>query len=91
MTTVTPIYSELIAYKANCHCSAVTFTVRLCPLSTLKLGECNCSICTRNGYLMVYPARENVEYHTGADNLTEFRFASETGVHKFCKTCGSSI
>ncbi|KZP15368.1 hypothetical protein FIBSPDRAFT_750286 [Athelia psychrophila] len=106
MSTITPpTDSELVAYKANCHCSAVTLTVRLPPLSTLELSNCNCSICTRNGYIMVYPTPENVEYHTGADNLTEFRFASENGVHrlvtysfathkaahKFCRSCGSSI
>ncbi|KZP15376.1 hypothetical protein FIBSPDRAFT_867306 [Athelia psychrophila] len=92
MSTVTPpTDSELIAYKANCHCKAVTFTARLPPLSTLELSNCNCSICTRNGYIMAYPARENVEYHTGADNLAEFRFASEKAVHRFCKTCGSSV
>lgn len=86
-----PASSELVAHKANCHCGAVTFTVRLPPLSSLELGVCNCSICTRNGYIMAYPSIADVEYHTGADNLTEFRFAREVGVHKFCKTCGSSI
>ncbi|KZP15367.1 hypothetical protein FIBSPDRAFT_1048163 [Athelia psychrophila] len=88
MSTITP---PIIAYKANCHCSAVTLTVRLPSLSTLELSNCNCSLCTRNGYVMAYPTSENVEYHTGADNLTEFRFASENGAHRFCKTCGISI
>lgn len=82
---------ELIAHKANCHCGAVIFTVRLPPLSSLEFGACNCSICTRNGYIMAYASIADVEYHTGADNLSEFRFAREVGVHKFCKTCGSSI
>lgn len=83
--------SDLIAYNANCHCGAVTLTVRIPSLSALEVFSCNCSICTRNGYLMVYPERKNVVFHTGLDNMTDFRFGKQVGVHRFCKTCGSSV
>lgn len=92
MSNITAITtSELASYKGACHCKAVTFTVRIQSLSELGLNSCNCSICSRNGYLMVYPDPSNVDYHTGLDNITEYRFSTTGGPHKFCKTCGSSI
>ena len=45
----------------------------------------------RNGYLMVYPKRENVALHSGYDHLKSYRFASKRFEHKFCSTCGSSV
>jgi hypothetical protein len=45
----------------------------------------------RNGYLMVYPKREDVVFHTGYDLMKAYRFATKQAEHKFCPTCGSSI
>jgi hypothetical protein len=86
----TPRIPELISYDANCHCGAVTFTVKIPTLQNLKVTSCNCSFCTRNGYLMVYPERKNVTFHSGYDNLTSY-FVLHKNLHKFCSTCGSSI
>ncbi|KAF7973563.1 hypothetical protein HWV62_14828 [Athelia sp. TMB] len=82
---------DLKTYYGNCHCGAVRFTVKIASLSTHEVGSCNCSICTRNGYLMIYPAPENITFQQGSDNLKEFRFGSQAFVHHFCKTCGSSV
>ncbi|KZP24173.1 hypothetical protein FIBSPDRAFT_736188, partial [Athelia psychrophila] len=89
MVTSPPI--ELTTYHGNCHCGAVHFIVRIPELSAHEVGSCNCSICTRNGYLMVYPSPENVEFTIGKENLAEYRFGSGASVHRFCKTCGSSV
>lgn len=40
---------------------------------------------------MVYPERKNVIFHTGLDNLTEYRFGNKLAAHRFCKTCGSTV
>lgn len=89
MSTPTP---ELTSYKGNCHCGAVRFTLKIPSLTEHEVISCDCSICTRNGYLMVYPERQNTTLETGADNLTEFRFTNESpAVHKFCSICGSSV
>jgi len=83
--------SELTPYNANCHCGAVTYTVLVPSLADHKVTSCNCSICSRNGYLSVYPKRTDVIFHTGYDRLSTYSFGSKTVVHRFCPTCGSSI
>ncbi|KIM77152.1 hypothetical protein PILCRDRAFT_41051, partial [Piloderma croceum F 1598] len=95
----------LTAYNASCHCGALSLTLRIPSLSqndngsNIKVSSCNCSICTRNGYLMVYPKRENVVFHSGFDNSEDnkgpggsysFR-GSKRAVHRFCKVCGSCV
>jgi hypothetical protein len=81
---------EFTSYDANCHCGAVTFTVKVPSLKDHKVMSCNCSLCTRNGYLMIYPHRKDIIFHSGYDNLTSYLVLSKN-VHKFCKTCGSSV
>jgi hypothetical protein len=81
---------ELISYAANCHCGAVTFTVKIPSLTDHKVMSCNCSLCTRNGYFMIYPERKDVVFHSGYNNLTSY-LVLNMNVHKFCSTCGSSI
>jgi hypothetical protein len=41
-------------YKAGCHCGYIKFSVTLTPpLPQTKVLNCNCSACTRFGYLLV--------------------------------------
>jgi hypothetical protein len=81
-----PISSSI---KANCHCGRVTFVAP--PLTVHEVNSCNCSICTRNGFLGVYPERKDVIFHTGYDHLSTYRFGKKRVSHKFCPSCGSSI
>ena len=83
--------SELQTYKSSCHCGKVRLQARLPPLTETHICNCNCSICTKNGYLLVYPKREDVTFLSGEDNLTQYRFASKLKPHMFCKTCGTSL
>ncbi|KAI4957330.1 hypothetical protein J4E86_005804 [Alternaria arbusti] len=49
-------------YAASCHCGSVQYSVLLSPpLAQWKVVSCNCSICTRNGYLLVYPERSQLQ------------------------------
>lgn len=79
------------SYDANCHCGAVRYTVKTTPLESQKVTRCNCSICTKNGYYLIYPSPSDVVFHQGQEHLTSYRFASRKGQHKFCPTCGSSV
>jgi len=83
--------SGLTPYPANCHCGTVRYTVLIPSLADHKVNSCNCSICTRNGYLLVYPEREKVIFYTGYDHLHSYFFGSKRKSHKFCLTCGSSV
>ncbi len=41
-------------YEAGCHCGYIRFSVTLTPaLPEIKVMNCNCSACTRFGYLLV--------------------------------------
>ena len=86
LSTVTPT-----AYKGSCHCGGVTYTVTMPqPLETLKVMNCNCTLCTKNGYLNIYPLRKDVLI-TGEDNLGSYVWSETSCAHKFCKICGSSL
>ena len=84
---------EKETYRANCHCGAVRFTVTLSP--PLEDGytpcNCNCSICTKNGYLLVYPLKEDVVFESGTEDMSAYLFGGKNKPHRFCKICGTSI
>ena len=78
-------------YEANCHCGAIRFKFSMTDLKHVPVNHCNCSICTKNGYLMVYPKRDEIEWIRGYDTLSSYRCSTKTMEHKFCPTCGSSV
>jgi hypothetical protein len=50
--------------------------------------DCNCSVCTKKGFLHLIVAPERFELLTGADELTTYQFNTNTAKHTFCRTCG---
>ncbi|PQE27122.1 glutathione-dependent formaldehyde-activating enzyme protein [Rutstroemia sp. NJR-2017a WRK4] len=84
---------ERTTHEASCHCGAVTFSVTLkFPFPKYPVNSCSCSICSRNGYLLVYPMRSDIKFSPdSASNLSSYRFGSKAHAHKFCKNCGSSM
>lgn len=88
-----PSSEEKKTYVGRCHCGAVKFTVAIPPLETgaTSVMQCNCSICTKNGYLLVYPLVSDVTFQSGEDKLVLYTFGSKTRPHKFCPICGISI
>ena len=83
-------YSE---HSANCHCGSVKFTFSISPpLDDYPVVLCNCSICQRNGYLLVYPTKENLKLRDGSeDAIGSYAFAKKNVKHNFCKNCGNSV
>lgn len=79
-------------YEATCHCGTVEYSVTLSPpLAKQKVVSCNCSICARHGYLLVYPLREHFSLKSGEDALKSYSFGPKRNLHKFCARCGSSV
>lgn len=73
-------------HTGGCHCGAVTFKVS--APADLAVNECNCSICSKSGYLhLIVPAARFVLL-TGEDSLTTYTFNTNTARHLFCKVCG---
>ncbi|GME49828.1 hypothetical protein GTA08_BOTSDO07574 [Neofusicoccum parvum] len=61
------------------------------PLHKYPANSCNCSICTRNGYTVVYTQKKDFKLESAADALGAYTFGLERSWHKFCKTCGGSV
>lgn len=72
-------------FEGGCHCGAVRFRVRARELRAL---DCNCSICTKKGFVHLIVPQEDFELLQGADALSEYRFNTGVARHRFCRTCG---
>jgi hypothetical protein len=76
----------VITHGGGCHCGRVRFEV-IAPKS-LRVSECNCSICSKAGYLhLVVPAAQ-FKLLSGNDTLKTYSFNTHTAKHLFCSVCG---
>jgi len=76
----------MVKHTGGCHCGRVRFEIRAPARITVK--ECNCSICSKSGYLHLVVPKENFTLLSGADVLTEYRFNTKIAKHLFCPVCG---
>jgi hypothetical protein len=72
-------------YTGSCHCGAVSYEVTTNLASTIT---CNCSICSRAGWVLNFVPAENFTLLQGEENLTSYKFHKNIIDHLFCKTCG---
>ncbi len=72
-------------YEGGCHCGCVRF--RVTP-DLSGVSECNCSICTKKGFLHLIVSPAQFELLTGRDDLTTYEFNTRTAKHTFCRHCG---
>ena len=73
-------------HRGSCHCGAVTYEVE--APADLNVSECNCSICSRSGYLHLIVSSDKFRLLSGKENLTTYTFDTHEAKHLFCKTCG---
>ncbi|KAF5857298.1 hypothetical protein ETB97_005982 [Aspergillus alliaceus] len=79
------------SYTGNCHCGQVKYSFSLSPpIEDQEVVQCNCSICTINGYLLVYPKLEDFNFPS-EETVKPYRFGSKQVPHYFCNKCGSSV
>ena len=75
----------LETYEGGCHCGRIRFRV-VGDLS--QATECNCSICTKKGFLhLIVPPHQFTLLH-GEGELATYHFNTNTAQHTFCRTCG---
>ena len=75
----------MATYEGGCHCGAVRFRVT----GTLdEVSDCNCSMCTKKGFLHWIVPPEQFTLLAGADALTTYQFNSRVARHTFCRHCG---
>ena len=69
----------------GCHCGRVRFEVDGAPAAVV---ECNCSVCSRKGYLHWIVPRAAFRLTAGAAELSTYRFGTRRAQHHFCRHCG---
>jgi hypothetical protein len=77
-----------MVYRLSCHCGRIRLEVDA-ELGTVY--QCNCSICTRSGFLHWYVAPEEVRLVSERERLSTYVYRSATGGQHFCPTCGTAV
>ena len=72
-------------HRGSCHCGAVAFEVET---DLEQVLACNCSHCSRKGYLLTFVPRSALVVLQGEEALSTYRFNTHTIAHRFCATCG---
>lgn len=72
-------------YTGGCHCGAVRYQVNM---ELQSLMACNCSRCSKLGWLMAFVPAADFTLLQGEDKLTDYRFNKEIIAHLFCRVCG---
>ena len=80
-----PGASGVETYTGGCHCGAVRFRVTG-DLRTVT--ECNCSICTKKGFLHLIVPSQQFELLSGREVLATYTFNTGVAKHTFCRVCG---
>lgn len=70
--------AEKRSYRGNCHCGAFIFEVKAPEIKSAM--SCNCSICTKKGYLWFFP-REPITVVKGEGSLKEYAFGPKQTIH----------
>lgn len=72
-------------YDGGCQCGAVRFEAMI---DLARTTVCNCSRCSRLGWIMAFTPADSFALLRGAECLTEYRFNREVIAHQFCRVCG---
>lgn len=72
-------------HQGSCHCGRIQFDVEGEPGGLI---ECNCSHCSRKGYLLWFVPRDAVRLKTPASDMATYTFNKHVIEHHFCPTCG---
>ena len=68
--------------RGKCHCGAVRFEVKT---NIKNLRRCNCSICSRKGFVMGTALLEELTITKGREYLTSYKWNTKVAEHYFCK------
>jgi len=76
----------MVTHKGGCHCGRVRFEVT--APARLDVSDCNCSICSKFGYLHLIVPAERFVLLTSRDDLSTYTFHTNVAKHYFCSHCG---
>jgi hypothetical protein len=73
-------------YSGGCHCGKVRFEATTDLASTIT---CNCSICSKRGWILTFVGDEQFKLLSGHDVLKDYQFGKKHIHHRFCSVCGT--
>jgi hypothetical protein len=76
----------VVTHTGGCHCGRVRFEV-VAP-ARVEVSECNCSVCSKTGYLHLVVPADRFKLLSGSEVLTTYSFNTLTAKHLFCSVCG---
>jgi hypothetical protein len=77
--------SQLKTFTSGCHCGKVRYRVQVEKLEAVK---CNCSICTKKGFIHLIVPESRFTLIQGQDDLSTYTFNTGIAKHHFCRHCG---
>lgn len=78
--------AEYVTHLGGCHCGRIRFEVD--APAVLTVDQCNCSMCSRFGYLHLIIPKSRFRLLTGEESLKTYTFNTGTARHLFCSNCG---
>ncbi|MBU2103553.1 GFA family protein [Patescibacteria group bacterium] len=75
-------------YTGGCHCKSVRYEADIEELKDVI--SCNCSLCSKRGWLLTFVSTSSFRLLSGKDSLTTYHFNKNLIDHLFCKTCGTA-
>lgn len=78
--------ASLVTHRGGCHCGAVRFEVD--APADLVVQDCNCSICSKAGFLHLIVPVARFRLRSGESQLVDYRWNSGVARHRFCGVCG---
>lgn len=76
----------LTTHRGGCHCNRVRFEVD--AQDEIEALDCNCSMCSKSGFLHLIVPVSSFRLLSGADDLREYTFGTGVAKHRFCSVCG---
>jgi hypothetical protein len=73
-------------HTGGCHCGRVRFEVS--APARIDVIDCNCSMCTKAGYLHLIVPKDRFRLLSGEDALEAYQFNTGVAKHLFCRVCG---
>lgn len=73
------------SFQGGCHCGRVRFEV---TGDLDRATVCNCSICSRKGFVHLIVDRDRFRLVSGEAELSSYRFNTGVANHLFCRHCG---
>ncbi|MCB1661030.1 MAG: GFA family protein [Pseudomonadales bacterium] len=73
-------------YTGGCHCGAIKFEVN--APAQVEVEDCNCSICSKSGFLHLIVPKSEFRLLQGAEQLQTYQFNTGIAKHYFCAICG---